>query len=180
MLSVLAARRRGFTLIELMIVIIVIAILALIIIPKITGARKRAQEATMVSNLQNIRSAVETYSSDNGVYPNTLMDLFGTTATSGTAPTSVASTWKGPYLRNTGSAVCTTGTPLPTNPIVVSAAGTNANNGEVAATAPPTAGAATAAANWAYCNAAGNSQGAVWPGCSGTTADGNSTPYSQL
>ncbi len=58
----------GFTLIELMIVILVILILAAILIPQFGLARERARKASCVSNQRNIETAVAMWATDN---PNT-------------------------------------------------------------------------------------------------------------
>lgn len=64
-------RRKGFTLIELMIVIAIIAILAAVLIPNFMRAREASRLNACKSNLKNISTAVETYSNDNdGVYPH--------------------------------------------------------------------------------------------------------------
>lgn len=65
-------RRRtlGFTLIELMIVIAIIAILAAVLIPNIIRARGRSLLTACTTNLRNIGTAVEMYNVDNnGRYP---------------------------------------------------------------------------------------------------------------
>ncbi len=61
---------KGFTLIELMIVIAIIAILAAILIPNFIRAREEAQYSACESNLKNIATALNMYSTDwNGSYP---------------------------------------------------------------------------------------------------------------
>ena len=60
---------RGFTLIELMIVVAIIAILAGILIPNFVNARSQAQTAACESNLRAIATALELYYADNQVYP---------------------------------------------------------------------------------------------------------------
>jgi type II secretion system protein G len=60
---------RGFTLIELMIVVAIIAILAGILIPNFVNARAQAQTAACESNLRAIATALELYYADNQVYP---------------------------------------------------------------------------------------------------------------
>ncbi len=60
---------RGFTLIELMIVVAIIAILAGILIPNFVNARSQAQTAACESNLRSIATALELYYTDNQVYP---------------------------------------------------------------------------------------------------------------
>jgi type II secretion system protein G len=63
------AGERGFTLIELMIVVAIIAILAGILIPNFVNARAQAQTAACESNLRAIATALELYYADNQVYP---------------------------------------------------------------------------------------------------------------
>jgi prepilin-type N-terminal cleavage/methylation domain-containing protein len=58
-------RERGFTLIELMIVILVILILAGVLIPQMGVARERANKAKCVSNQRNIETAVALWAIDN-------------------------------------------------------------------------------------------------------------------
>ena len=60
---------RGFTLIELMIVVAIIAILAGILIPNFVNARAQAQTAACESNLRSIATALELYYADNQTYP---------------------------------------------------------------------------------------------------------------
>ncbi|MBV8580776.1 MAG: prepilin-type N-terminal cleavage/methylation domain-containing protein [Candidatus Eremiobacteraeota bacterium] len=60
---------QGFTLIELMIVVAIIAILAAILIPNFVNARSQAQTAACESNLRAIATALELYYADNQVYP---------------------------------------------------------------------------------------------------------------
>jgi prepilin-type N-terminal cleavage/methylation domain-containing protein len=55
----------GFTLIELMIVILVILILAAILLPQFGVARERARKASCVSNQRNIETAVAMWATDN-------------------------------------------------------------------------------------------------------------------
>ncbi len=63
------AAQRGFTLIELMIVVAIIAILAGILIPNFVNARAQAQTAACESNLRSIATALELYYTDNQIYP---------------------------------------------------------------------------------------------------------------
>jgi prepilin-type N-terminal cleavage/methylation domain-containing protein len=61
---------RGFTLVEMLVVIGVIGILVSIAIPNITAIRNKAKEAQVKTNLHNIQVAIERYSTDNdGCYP---------------------------------------------------------------------------------------------------------------
>lgn len=67
---------RGFTLIELMIVIAIIAILAAILIPNFAKAKAEANLSACKENLKNIGTACEMYAADNdGFYPSALKKL---------------------------------------------------------------------------------------------------------
>jgi len=70
MLQAIRARRddEGFTLIELMVVVLIIAILIAIAIPTFLGARERAQERGAQSNLRNALTAAKVIFSDTGTY----------------------------------------------------------------------------------------------------------------
>jgi len=69
-------KRSGFTLIELMIVIAIIAILAAILVPNFLKARAQGQLTACKSNCKNIATALEMYASDNsGRYPSTITQL---------------------------------------------------------------------------------------------------------
>ncbi len=69
--------RKGFTLIELMIVMIIVAILAAAAVPLYTSIVSRAYESEIVSALGTIRSAARAYKAENGVYPTQMADLTG-------------------------------------------------------------------------------------------------------
>ena len=63
-------RQRGFTLIEMMIVVAIIAILVSILVPNFIRARAQAQTAACEANLKEIATALELYETDNDRYPN--------------------------------------------------------------------------------------------------------------
>lgn len=66
-----ALGQRGFTLVELAIVVAIIAILATMTIPQYASLLARSQEATTKGNLAVLRSALSLYYSDNmGIYPD--------------------------------------------------------------------------------------------------------------
>jgi general secretion pathway protein G len=66
---------RGFTLIELMIVIAIMGILISIAQPNLKNSLIRAREAVLKEDLFQMRDAVDQYYADNGKYPATLKDL---------------------------------------------------------------------------------------------------------
>jgi prepilin-type N-terminal cleavage/methylation domain-containing protein len=74
--GLISRKRKGFTLIELMIVIAIIAILAAILVPNFIRARAQGQLTACKSNLKNIGTAMEMYSTDNsGRYPSAMGSL---------------------------------------------------------------------------------------------------------
>ncbi len=63
---------KGFTLVELLIVIAIIGVLASLLMVNFVGIRQRARDAQRKSDLRQIQSALELYRSDQGEYPKTL------------------------------------------------------------------------------------------------------------
>ena len=66
---------RGFTLLELMIVISIIVILALIVLPQYNKTVLAAREAVLRDNLFQMRKMIDQYAADKGKLPQTLDDL---------------------------------------------------------------------------------------------------------
>jgi len=64
--------RRGFTVIELLIVIVVIGILASIIVVSYNGVTERTYKSTLQTDLRSALSKIDIYKSDNGRYPSSL------------------------------------------------------------------------------------------------------------
>ena len=99
-------RKRAFTLVELLIVIIVVSVLAAIAIPKVNESWRRASESSLRSRLKIYRDAMDRFYADCGCYPNA-RDIESQTPPSRcytdhafSTRALVASTWRGPYLRN--------------------------------------------------------------------------------
>lgn len=68
-------RKKGFTLIELIIVITLIGILVGLGLPQFKNATKRAREATLKENLFQLRKLINQYLVDKGKYPQSLQTL---------------------------------------------------------------------------------------------------------
>lgn len=78
----------GFTLVELLIVAIILAILAAIVVPQFASTTVDAQEAALRSNLSAIRGAISLYRQQHGEYPGLLTAV--PAACTGTAGTGAA------------------------------------------------------------------------------------------
>lgn len=97
---------KGFTLVEILIVVVILGILAAIVIPQFTNASESAKSSSLVSQLQTLRSQLELYQvQHNGQYPT-----LGTTLASwdqmtkktlvdGTVPADQTTGKYGPYLQ---------------------------------------------------------------------------------
>jgi prepilin-type N-terminal cleavage/methylation domain-containing protein len=94
--------RRGFTLIEVLIVVVIMAILAATIIPQFSSSTKDAQTSTVNFNASTMRSQIELYRANHlSTYPaitnNALPQLTSTTDVNGNIGTGAAFTY-GPYV----------------------------------------------------------------------------------
>lgn len=67
--------QRGFTLLELIIVIAIIGILATVAMPKMKDMPRRAAEATLQQNLRTMRDVIDQHYGDKGRYPSSLEAL---------------------------------------------------------------------------------------------------------
>ena len=85
-------QKKGFTLIEIMLVVIILGILAAMVVPKLTGRSDEARRSVAKTDIQsNLALAIDLYEVDIGEYPSSLDDLMH-------APSQVSG-WKGPYLK---------------------------------------------------------------------------------
>ena len=71
----LKRNERGFTLIELMVVIVILGILAGLIIPRIMGRPDEARAAKARMQIESLDTALKLYRLDNGTYPTTEQGL---------------------------------------------------------------------------------------------------------
>ena len=83
-------RDAGFTLIEILLVVVIIGILAAIAVPRLGGRVGQSQVAAARASIRAISTAIDLYETDNGKLPESLQNLI----TKGSEPN-----WNGPYLR---------------------------------------------------------------------------------
>jgi prepilin-type N-terminal cleavage/methylation domain-containing protein len=70
-------KREGVTLIELLIVVLILAALSAIAIPRISQSAQNAKANACDTNVDVINSAIEMYNADNSGYPSALTDVTG-------------------------------------------------------------------------------------------------------
>ena len=89
-----ARRDAGFTLIEILLVVVIIGILAAVAVPRLGGRVAQSQVNAAKAAIGAISTAVDLYETDNGRLPDSLQNLI----TKGSEPN-----WQGPYLRKAES-----------------------------------------------------------------------------
>ena len=68
-------RQRGFTLLEIMVVIVILGVLASLVVPNLMGNKEKADRQKVVSDLVALEGALDMYKLDNSRYPTTEQGL---------------------------------------------------------------------------------------------------------
>ena len=74
-LRILKRRRSGFTLIEIMVVVVILGLLAALVVPNIGSRVSEAQRTAASTQIRSIEDALEMYRMHNGFYPSTQQGL---------------------------------------------------------------------------------------------------------
>ena len=96
-MTVSVRRRSGFTLLELVVVIIVLGLLAGLVAPQIIGRLSEAKSTTARTQVELLSVGRDGYRLDNGSYPTTEQGLAALREKPTRSP--VPANWRGPYLR---------------------------------------------------------------------------------
>lgn len=98
------SRRSGFTLVEVLVTLAIVAILAAVLLPSLTSQLSKGDTGRVAGDLTSIQSAAQAYVSDVRRYPKLLADLTTAITASSTdidnasIPANLLAKWKGPYL----------------------------------------------------------------------------------
>jgi general secretion pathway protein G len=85
--------RRAFTLIELLLVLVIIAVLAAVVVPKLVGRSEDAKKKATVASIAGIKLALDAFEVDNSRYPTTAEGLMALVD----QPAGLTN-WHGPYV----------------------------------------------------------------------------------
>ncbi|MDP2654615.1 MAG: type II secretion system major pseudopilin GspG [Candidatus Omnitrophota bacterium] len=91
-------RKYGFTLIEIMLVVIIITALAAMVVPRISGRSEQAKIAIAKTDIANIATALKIYELENGNFPTSEQGLNALMKKPANPP--VPEVWNGPYIEN--------------------------------------------------------------------------------
>lgn len=86
--------QRGFTLIEVLLVMVILTVLAAVVVPKFTKRSEQARITAAHTDIANLEVALDAYEVDNGRYPSTSEGLKALVENP-----SDSKNWKGPYLK---------------------------------------------------------------------------------
>ncbi|GMV95855.1 MAG: hypothetical protein AMXMBFR83_02250 [Phycisphaerae bacterium] len=86
--------RRGFTLVELLLVLVILAVLAMVVVPKFTGRSEQARVTAARTDITNIETALDAFEVDCGRYPSSDEGLLALLQ-----PPGNVQNWRGPYLK---------------------------------------------------------------------------------
>ncbi|WP_419209184.1 type II secretion system major pseudopilin GspG [Photobacterium leiognathi subsp. mandapamensis] len=64
-------KQRGFTLLEVMVVIVILGVLASLVVPNLLGNKEKADQQKVVTDISALEQSLEMYKLDNSVYPTT-------------------------------------------------------------------------------------------------------------
>ena len=92
-----ARRQEGFTLIEIMLVVIILAALAAMVVPRLSGRSEKAKVAVAKADIEShLATALKLYELDNGNFPTTSQGLAALSKAPTTSP--IPENWNGPYI----------------------------------------------------------------------------------
>jgi general secretion pathway protein G len=92
------ALRRGFTLMEMLIVLAILVMLVALVVPRFLGAQKKADRQTTKVQVEAFRGALERYALDTRSYPTTEQGLQALMVAPADGEESSTTGWEGPYL----------------------------------------------------------------------------------
>lgn len=90
---VMRRSEQGFTLVEMLLVLVILATLAAIVVPRLAGRSQQAMITAAETQIANFASVLDQFEVDNGFYPQSSDGLYALVE----APSN-AGNWRGPYL----------------------------------------------------------------------------------